>query len=80
MSIYRFLRGVNLIKDDLCLVDICTTNSILREVKCFHSCWEKRRYFKIARRDEVFVGSTRVIFTIPMGTRVTSACFIASQV
>ena len=40
----------------------------------------ERRYFKIARRDEVFVGSTRVIFTIPVGTRVTSGCFIASQV
>ena len=39
----------------------------------------QRRYFKIARHDEVFVGSTRVIFTIHVGTRVTSRCFIASQ-
>ena len=37
----------------------------------------ERRYFKIARRDEVFVGSSRVIFTIPLGTRVMSGCFIA---
>ena len=39
--LYIDFCGTNLMKDDLCHVDKCTTNSILREVKCFHSRWEK---------------------------------------
>ena len=56
-------------EEELCLVDSCTTNSILREIKYFQSL-EKREgnIMTIASQDALIVGSGRATITLPMGT------------
>ena len=64
--------GNNPKEEELCLVDSCTTNSILREIKYFHTL-EKREgnSMTIAGQDALIVGSDRAIITLPMGTQIT---------
>ena len=60
-------------KYDMCLVDICTTNSIFREIYNVSTLTKRSGNISIiARRGDVIIDSTRVILTIPMGSRVLS--------
>ena len=54
---------------ELCLVDSCTTNSILREIKYFQTLKKREEnIMTIAGRDALIVDSGRAIITLPMGT------------
>ena len=54
---------------ELCLVDSCTTNSILREIKYFQTLKKREgNIMTIADRDALIVGSGRATITLPMGT------------
>ena len=59
-------------EDKLCLVDSCTTNSILRETKYFQTLTRRTgNVLTIAGRDATIVGSGRATITLPMGTQIT---------
>ena len=59
-------------EEELCLVDSCTTNSILREMKYFQTLKKREgNIMTIADRDALIVGSGRVTITLPMGTQIT---------
>ena len=59
-------------KEELCLVDSCTTNSILREMKYFQTLKQREgNIMTIASRDVLIVGSGRATITLPMGTQIT---------
>jgi hypothetical protein len=56
----------------MCIVDSCTTNSILRETKYFQTVTHRfRNVLTIARRDATMVGSGRATITFFNGTQVT---------
>jgi hypothetical protein len=55
-------------EEELCLVDSCTTNSILREIKYFQTLKKKEgNIMTIAGRDALIVGLGRATITLPMG-------------
>jgi hypothetical protein len=55
----------------MCLVDSCTTNSILIETKYFQTLTRRfRNVLTIVGRDATIVGSGRVTITFPNGTQV----------
>jgi hypothetical protein len=59
-------------EQELCLVDSCTTNSILRETKYFQTLTKRQgKVLTIAGRDATIVGSGRATITLPMGTQIT---------
>ena len=59
-------------EEELCLVDSCTTNSILREMKYFQTLKKREgNIMTIAGRDALIVGSGRATITLPMGTQIT---------
>ena len=56
-------------EEELCPVDSCTTNSILREMKYFQTLKKREEnIMTIAGRDALIVDSGRAIITLPMGT------------
>jgi hypothetical protein len=56
----------------MCLVDSCTTNTILRETKYFQTLTKRmRNILTIAGRDTCIVGSEKATIILPMGTQVT---------
>jgi hypothetical protein len=58
-------------EEELCLVDSCTTNSILREIKYFQTLKKKEgNIMTIAGRDALIVGLGRATITLPMGTQI----------
>ena len=58
--------------EELCLVDSCTTNSILREMKYFQTLKKREgNIMTIVGRDVLIVGSGRATITLPMGTQIT---------
>ena len=58
-------------EEELCLVDSCTTNSILREMKYFQTLKKREgNIMTIAGRDALIVGSGRATITLPMGTQI----------
>jgi hypothetical protein len=60
----------NSTEEELCLVDSCTKNSILREIKYFQTLKKRdENVLTIAGRDAVIVGSGQAIITLPMGTK-----------
>ncbi|KAJ1282400.1 hypothetical protein BS78_03G048900 [Paspalum vaginatum] len=62
---------VNPSEEDLCLVDSCTTNYILTEIKYFQTLTKKEgNVLTIAGRDALIVGSGRAIITLPMDTQI----------
>jgi hypothetical protein len=63
---------VNLMKEEMCLVDSCTINTILREMKYFQTLTKRtRNILTIAGCDTCIVGSGKTIIILPMGTQVT---------
>jgi peptide/histidine transporter 3/4 len=59
-------------EEELCLVDSCTTNSILREIKYFQTLKKKEgNIMTINGKDIVIVGPGRATITLPMGTQIT---------
>ena len=66
------ITGDNPNEEEMCLVDSCTTNSILRETKYFQILKKSQgNVLMIAGRDAMIVGSGRAIITLPMGTQIT---------
>jgi hypothetical protein len=59
-------------EEEICLVDSCTTNTILRETKYFHTLTKRvGNVLTIAGRDAMIVGVGRATITLPMGTQIT---------
>ena len=55
----------------MCLVDSCTTNTILREVRYFQTLTNREgMVLTIAGRDAMIVGSGKATITLPMGTQI----------
>jgi peptide/histidine transporter 3/4 len=58
-------------EEEIYLVDICTTNTILREIKYFQNLIKsKGNVITIAGRDAVIVGSGRATLILPMDTQL----------
>jgi hypothetical protein len=58
-------------EEEMCLVDSCTTNSILSEIKYFQTLTRRsRNVLTIARRDAMIVGSDQATITFPNGRQV----------
>ena len=56
---------------EMCLVDSCTTHTILREVKFFQTLTKREgQVLTIAGRNAMIVGSGRATFILPMGTQI----------
>jgi hypothetical protein len=63
---------VNPMKEEMCLVDSCTTNSILRETKYFQNLAKRTwNILTIASHDACIVGSRKANIILLMGTQVT---------
>jgi peptide/histidine transporter 3/4 len=59
-------------EEELCLVDSCTTNIVLTEVKYFQTLKRKEgNVLTIVGRDAVIVVSGRATIILPMGTQLT---------
>jgi hypothetical protein len=59
--------------EEMCLVDSCTSNSILKETKYFQTLTRRsENVLIIARRDATIVGSGWAAITFPNGTQVTT--------
>jgi hypothetical protein len=59
-------------EEEMCLVDSCTINSILREIKYFQTLtWRSENVLTIAGRDATIVGSGRATITFSNGTQIT---------
>jgi hypothetical protein len=60
---------VNPMKDEMCIVDSCTTNTILREIKYFQTLTKRmENTLTIVGRDTCIVGSGESIIILPMST------------
>jgi len=58
-------------EEELCLVDSCTTNTILTEIKYFQTLKKREgNVLTIAVRDALIVGSGKTIITLSMGTQI----------
>jgi hypothetical protein len=58
-------------KEEMCLVDSCTTNSILRSKKYFYTLTQRfKNVLTIARRDAMIVGSGRATIMFFNGTQI----------
>ena len=58
-------------EEEICLVDSCTTNTILRETKYFQTLLKKPgNIMTIAGSDALIVGTGRATIVLPMGTRI----------
>jgi uncharacterized protein YbaR (Trm112 family) len=59
-------------EEEMCLVDSCATNTILREMKYFQTLTNRTgNILTIAGRDVCIVGSEKTTIILPMGTQVT---------
>jgi hypothetical protein len=59
-------------EEEMCLVDSCTINSILREIKYFQTLtWRSGNVLTITGRDATIVGSGRATITFSNGTQIT---------
>jgi hypothetical protein len=58
-------------EEEICLVDSCTTNYILRKTKYFQTLtWRTRNILTITGRDTNIVGSGQATIILSMGTQV----------
>jgi hypothetical protein len=59
-------------EEEICLVDSCTTNSILRKTKYFQTLTRRtENILTIAGCDTNIVGSGRATIVLSMGTQIT---------
>jgi hypothetical protein len=59
-------------EEEMCLVDSCTTNSIIRESKYFQTLTKRtRNILTIIGCDASIVGSGKATITLHMGTQIT---------
>jgi hypothetical protein len=66
------MMQVNPMKEEMCLVDSCITNTILRETKYFQTLTKRtRNILTITGRDACIVGSGIATIILSMGTQVT---------
>jgi hypothetical protein len=71
LLIVKFYRE-SLMEEELCLMDSCTTNSILRKTEYFQTITRMYKNVLITNgRDTTIVGSGRATITFPNGTQVT---------
>ena len=55
----------------MCLVDSCSSNTVLREIKYFQTLTKREgNVLTIAGRDAMIVGSGRATIVLPMGTQI----------
>jgi hypothetical protein len=58
-------------KEEMCLVDSCTTNSILRSKKYFYTLTQRfKNVLTIARRDAMIAGSRQATIMFFNGTQI----------
>jgi hypothetical protein len=58
-------------EEEMCLVDSCTTNTVLREVRYFQTLTKREgMVLTIAGRDAMIVGSGKATGTLPMDTQI----------
>jgi hypothetical protein len=63
---------VNPMKEEMCPVDSCTTNTILRETKYFQTLTKRTgNILTVAGCDACIVGSEKATIILSMGTQVT---------
>jgi hypothetical protein len=63
---------VNPMDEEMCLVDSCTTNIILTEIKYFQTLTKRmENILTITGRDACIVGSQKATIILPMGRQVT---------
>jgi hypothetical protein len=63
---------VNSMEEEMCLVDSCTINTILRETKYFQTLTKRTgNILTIAGRDTCIVGYEKATIIFSMGTQVT---------
>ena len=56
----------------MCLVDSCSSNTVLREIKYFQTLTKREgNVLTIAGRDATIVGSGQATIVLPMGTQIT---------
>ena len=71
-KLYRFSTGVDPMEEEMCLVDSCSSNTVLREIKYFQTLTKREgNVLTIAGRDAMIVGSGRATIVLPMGTQIT---------
>jgi hypothetical protein len=59
-------------EEEMCLVDSCATNTILRKMKYFQTLTNRTgNILTVAGRDVCIVGSEKTTIILPMGTQVT---------
>jgi hypothetical protein len=65
-------NGESLMEQEMCLVDSCTTNSILRETKYFQTLTQRsKNILIIVGHDAMIIGSDRATIKFSNGTQVT---------
>ena len=58
-------------KEEMWLVDSCTTNTILREVRYFHTLTKREgMVLTVAWHDAIIVGSGKATIILSMGTQI----------
>ena len=58
-------------EEEICLVDSCTTNTILRKIKYFQTLTKREgNVLTIVGRDAMIVGSGHATIILPMGTQI----------
>jgi hypothetical protein len=63
---------VNPMEEEICLVDSCTTNTILREMKYFQTLTKRTgNILTIVGHDACIVGFRKATIILSMGTQVT---------
>jgi hypothetical protein len=59
-------------EQEMCLVDSCSSNTVLREIKYFQTLTKREgNVLTIPRRDATIVGSERATIVLPMGKQIT---------
>ena len=71
-KLYRFSTRVGPMEEEMCLVNSCSSNTVLREIKYFQTLTKREgNVLTIAGRDAIIVGSGRATIVLPMGTHIT---------
>ena len=71
-KLYRFSTRVGPMEEEMCLVNSCSSNTVLREIKYFQTLTKREgNVLTIARHDATIVGSGQATIILPMGTQIT---------